>query len=76
MEITDVGETLVDRRESEIGDIVEVAQSFEDGDTDLLARHLGPFAPERLLDLQRERTRLVGTLAQVRYAETLADDSL
>jgi len=31
-------------------------------------------APERLLALQQERTRLVGTLVQVRYAETLADD--
>jgi hypothetical protein len=29
----------------------------------------------QLLALQRERTRLVGALAQVRYAETLADQS-
>ena len=44
---------------------------------DLLnAARLEPHPPERLLALQRERTRLVGTLAQVRYAETLADDSL
>jgi hypothetical protein len=42
----------------------------------LSAARLEPHPPERLLDLQRERTRLVGTLAQVRYAETLADDSL
>ena len=43
---------------------------------DLLnAARLGP-QPERLLALQRERTRLVGTLVQVRYAETLADESL
>jgi hypothetical protein len=42
----------------------------------LNAARLEPHPPERLLDLQRERTRLVGTLAQVRYAETLADDSL
>lgn len=31
--------------------------------------------PARLLALQRERSRLVGTLVQVRYAETLADES-
>ena len=30
--------------------------------------------PARLLALQQERTRLVGTLAQVRYAEELADE--
>jgi len=32
-------------------------------------------APARLTALQQERTRLVGTLVQVRYAETLADES-
>ena len=31
--------------------------------------------PAQLLALQQERTRLVGALVQVRYAETLADDS-
>jgi hypothetical protein len=31
--------------------------------------------PARLLALQQERVRLVGTLAQVRYAETLAEAS-
>ena len=31
--------------------------------------------PARLLALEQERTRLVGTLLQVRYAETLADAS-
>jgi hypothetical protein len=33
-------------------------------------------ARSRLQVLQQERVRLVGTLVQVRYAETLADDSL
>jgi hypothetical protein len=32
--------------------------------------------PGRLLALQQERTRLVGTLVQVRYAEELVDQSL
>jgi hypothetical protein len=41
----------------------------------LSAESLEQAAPARLLALQRERTRLVGTLAQVRYAETLADES-
>lgn len=31
--------------------------------------------PAQLLALQQERTRLVGALVQVRYAETLADES-
>jgi hypothetical protein len=31
--------------------------------------------PARLLALQQERSRLVGTLVQVRYAETLVDES-
>jgi hypothetical protein len=31
--------------------------------------------PERLMALQRERVRLVGSLAQVRYAEVLASES-
>ena len=31
--------------------------------------------PARLAALQQERTRLVGTLLQVRYAETLVDES-
>ena len=34
-----------------------------------------PAQPARLAALQRERTRLVRTLAQVRYAETLADST-
>jgi hypothetical protein len=33
-------------------------------------------APARLATLRQERARLVGTLAQVRYAEALADGSL
>jgi hypothetical protein len=32
-------------------------------------------APERLRALQQERSRLVGTLVQVRYAQTLANAS-
>jgi hypothetical protein len=40
----------------------------------LSAERLEQAAPARLLALQHERTRLVGTLAQVRYAETLADE--
>jgi hypothetical protein len=41
----------------------------------LSAERLDPAQPARLLALQRERTRLVGALVQVRYAETLADES-
>jgi hypothetical protein len=42
---------------------------------DLLSEERLDEAPRaRLLALQQERTRLVGTLAQVRYAETLADE--
>jgi len=40
----------------------------------LSAERLDQAAPARLLALQQERTRLVGTLAQVRYAERLADE--
>jgi hypothetical protein len=35
----------------------------------------GPAAPARLAALQKERTQLVSSLVQVRYAETLADAS-
>jgi hypothetical protein len=42
---------------------------------DLLSAARADGAPQ-LQALQQERTRLVGTLLQVRYAETLADDSL
>jgi hypothetical protein len=41
----------------------------------LTAERLEQAQPERLRALQRERGRLVGTLVQVRYAETLADES-
>jgi hypothetical protein len=41
----------------------------------LSAEGTEPVQPARLAALQRERTRLVRTLAQVRYAETLADSS-
>jgi hypothetical protein len=40
----------------------------------LSAERLDQAPPARLLALQQERTRLVGTLVQVRYAETLADE--
>lgn len=40
----------------------------------LSAERLDQAPPARLLALQQERTRLVGTLAQVRYAETLANE--
>jgi|SRR5579862_5115984 len=39
----------------------------------LSAERLQQAPPTRVLALQRERSRLVGTLVQVRYAETLAD---
>jgi hypothetical protein len=41
----------------------------------LSAECLGEAHPARLLALQQARTRLVGALVQVRYAETLADES-
>ena len=41
----------------------------------LSAERLQEAQPARLLALQQERSRLVGTLVQVRYAETLADES-
>ena len=41
----------------------------------LSAARAGEAAPGRLGALQQERTRLVGALVQVRYAETLADAS-
>jgi hypothetical protein len=41
----------------------------------LTAEGVEPAQPARLLALQQERVRLVGALAQVRYAETLADAS-
>jgi len=41
----------------------------------LSAAGVEPAKPARLAALQQERTRLVGTLLQVRYAETLADAS-
>jgi hypothetical protein len=41
----------------------------------LTAEGIEPGQPARLLALQQERMRLVGALAQVRYAETLADAS-
>jgi hypothetical protein len=42
---------------------------------DLLSAAQAARAPQ-LQALQQERTRLVGTLVQVRYAETLADEAL
>jgi hypothetical protein len=43
---------------------------------DLLSvAHVEQARPPRLAALQQERTRLVGALLQVRYAETLADES-
>lgn len=43
---------------------------------DLLSvERLDQAQPARLLALQQARTRLVGALVQVRYAETLADES-
>ena len=41
----------------------------------LSAERLDQAQPARLLALQQARTRLVGALVQVRYAETLADKS-
>jgi hypothetical protein len=41
----------------------------------LSAARSGPAQPARVQTLQQERTRLVGALLQVRYAETLADAS-
>ena len=41
----------------------------------LSAERLEETRPGRLLALQQERTRLVGALVQVRYAETLVDAS-
>jgi hypothetical protein len=41
----------------------------------LSAERLDEAHPARLLALQQARTRLVGALVQVRYAETLADES-
>jgi hypothetical protein len=41
----------------------------------LTAERIEPAQPARLLALQQERMRLVGTLAQVRYAERLVDES-
>ncbi|HEY0766948.1 MAG TPA: hypothetical protein VGD47_03235 [Steroidobacteraceae bacterium] len=40
----------------------------------LSAERLDQAQPARLATLQQERTRLVGALVQVRYAETLADE--
>ena len=42
----------------------------------LSAARTKPDQAARLAALQQERTRLVGTLVQVRYAETLADGAL
>jgi hypothetical protein len=43
---------------------------------DLLTAARGaPAAPARLAALQQERSRLLGTLVQVRYAETLANET-
>jgi hypothetical protein len=41
----------------------------------LTAERIEQAQPARLLALQQERVRLMGSLAQVRYAETLADES-
>jgi hypothetical protein len=43
---------------------------------DLLSAARAQDSPQQLMLLQQERTRLVGTLVQVRYAETLSDNSL
>jgi hypothetical protein len=43
---------------------------------DLLSAARAQDSPQQLLVLQQERTRLVGALVQVRYAETLSDNSL
>ena len=42
-------------------------------DDQLSAARLEPAQAGRLYALQQERTRLMGALVQVRYAETLAD---
>jgi hypothetical protein len=41
----------------------------------MTTERVGPAQPARLLALQQERTRLIGTLVQVRYAEALAAES-
>jgi hypothetical protein len=53
----------IEDRIAQIDDLVGAAS--DDGDT-----------PARLATLRQERARLLGTLAQVRYAEALADGSL
>ena len=56
-------------------DVLNLEDRIAQVDDLLTAGSVGPAQAGHLLALQRERTQLVSSLAQVRYAETLADES-
>jgi hypothetical protein len=56
-------------------DVLNLEDRIAQVDDLLTAGSVRPAPAGHLLALQRERTQLVSSLAQVRYAETLADES-
>jgi hypothetical protein len=56
-------------------DVLNLEDRIAQVDDLLTAGSVRPTQGAHLLALQRERTQLVSSLAQVRYAETLADES-
>lgn len=60
LEVFEGVEALVDAGESQVGDLVEFAQRFEDAQTHLVGIDLGdPFGPNVLFDLLRELRQVV-----------------
>ena len=55
--------------------VTELEDRIAQVDDLLSAERVDQAPPARLLALQQARTRLVGALVQVRYAEALADES-
>jgi hypothetical protein len=62
-------------RVSTRADVLGLEDRIAQVDDLLTASSVRPAPAAHLLALQRERTELVSSLAQVRYAETLADES-
>ena len=54
LEVGDVLEALVDRREAQVGDVVEAAQPLEHGQADPVAADLAALGPQLLLHLGRD----------------------
>ncbi len=57
LEVGEILEALVHRREPQVRDVIEAAQALEHGDADAVAPDLAAFGAQLLLDLAGERRR-------------------